>query len=176
VALRWGKLADMLPAVVLGGVFSMIAVAAVVLVMTQGGTLAAPTASCGHFRPAMPGNLSLDALKEAVARGEIDTVLVAAVDMQGRLMGKRFHAAFFVENGWKETHCCNYLLAVDMEMTTVPGYKSAGWEQGYGDYVMKPDLATMRRLPWLPGTALVLADLLDHHTAMTRCRSARAPF
>lgn len=111
----------------------------------------------------MPGNLSLDALTEAVARGEIDTVLVAAVDMQGRLMGKRFHAAFFVENGWKETHCCNYLLAVDMEMTTVPGYKSAGWEQGYGDYAMRPDLATIRRLPWLPGTALVLADLLDHH-------------
>ena len=112
----------------------------------------------------MAGNLSLDALKEAVARGEIDTVLVAAVDMQGRLMGKRFHAAFFVESGWKETHCCNYLLAVDMEMTTVPGYKSAGWEQGYGDYAMRPDLATMRRLPWLPGTALVLADLLDHHS------------
>ena len=112
----------------------------------------------------MPGNMSFDALKEAVARGEIDTVLVASVDMQGRLMGKRFHAAFFVDSGYKETHCCNYLLAVDMEMTTVPGYKSAGWEQGYGDYVMKPDLATLRPLPWLPGTALCLADLLDHHT------------
>lgn len=112
----------------------------------------------------MPGNMSFDALKEAVTRGEIDTVLVASVDMQGRLMGKRFHAAFFVDSGYKETHCCNYLLAVDMEMTTVPGYKSAGWEQGYGDYVMKPDLATLRPLPWLPGTALCLADLLDHHT------------
>lgn len=112
----------------------------------------------------MPGNLSFDALKDAVARGEIDTVVVAGIDMQGRLMGKRFHAAFFVEGGWKETHCCNYLLAVDMEMTTVPGYKSAGWEQGYGDYVLKPDLSTMRPLPWLPGTVLVLGDLLDHHT------------
>ncbi len=112
----------------------------------------------------MPGTMTLDALKEAVARGEIDTVLVAAIDMQGRLMGKRFHAAFFVNGGWKETHCCNYLLAVDMEMNTVPGYKTAGWEKGYGDYVMKPDLGTLRPLPWLPGTALCLADLLDHHT------------
>lgn len=110
----------------------------------------------------MPGNLTLDALRELVDAGTVDTVLVAAVDMQGRLMGKRFHAAFFLNGGYKETHCCNYLLAVDMEMTTVPGYKSAGWEQGYGDYMMKPDLETMRLLPWLPGTALVLADLMDH--------------
>ena len=101
----------------------------------------------------MPGNLTLDALRDMVDAGKIDTVLVAGVDMQGRLMGKRFHAAFFVNGGYKETHCCNYLLAVDMEMTTVPGYKSAGWEQGYGDYMMKPDLSTMRVLPWLPGTA-----------------------
>ena len=122
----------------------------------------------------MPGNMSFDALKEAVARGEIDTVLVASVDMQGRLMGKRFHAAFFVDSGYKETHCCNYLLAVDMEMTTVPGYKTAGWEQGYGDYVMKPDLATLRPVPWLPGTALCLADLLDHHTHEEVAVSPRA--
>lgn len=112
----------------------------------------------------MPGTLTLDALKAAVAAGEIDTVLVAAIDMQGRLMGKRFHAEFFVNGGHVETHCCNYLLAVDMEMTTVPGYKTTGWEKGYGDYVMKPDLSTMRRVPWLPATALVLADLLDHDT------------
>ncbi len=122
----------------------------------------------------MPGTMSFHTLKEAVARGEIDTVLVASVDMQGRLMGKRFHAAFFVESGYKETHCCNYLLAVDMEMNTVPGYKSAGWEQGYGDYVMKPDLATLRALPWLPGTALCLADLLDHHTQEEIAVSPRA--
>ncbi len=122
----------------------------------------------------MPGNLSFDALKEAVARGEIDTVVVAGIDMQGRLMGKRFHAAFFLEGGWKETHCCNYLLAVDMEMTTVPGYKSAGWEQGYGDYVLKPDLSTMRPLPWLPGTVLVLGDLLDHHSHEEVAISPRA--
>lgn len=112
----------------------------------------------------MPGTLTLDALKAAVAAGEIDTVLVACIDMQGRLMGKRFHAAFFVNGGYEETHCCNYLLAVDMEMTTVPGYKTSSWEKGYGDYVMKPDLSTMRRVPWLPATALVLADLLEHDT------------
>ncbi|MBD1202702.1 MAG: glutamine synthetase [Rhodobacteraceae bacterium] len=122
----------------------------------------------------MPGTMTLDALKDAVDRGEIDTVLVAAIDMQGRLMGKRFHAAFFVNGGHKETHCCNYLLAVDMEMTTVPGYKTAGWEQGYGDYVMKPDLATLRPLPWLPGTALCLADLLDHHSHEEVAVSPRA--
>jgi glutamine synthetase len=111
----------------------------------------------------MPGNMTFDALKAAVAKGDIDTVLVAGIDMQGRLMGKRFHAAFFVDGGWKETHCCNYLLAVDMEMTTVPGYKSTGWETGYGDYVLRPDMTTLRALPWLPGTAMVLGDLLDHH-------------
>ena len=111
----------------------------------------------------MPGNMTFDALKEAVARGEIDTVLVAGIDMQGRLMGKRFHAAFFIESGHEETHCCNYLLAVDMDMTTVQGYRSSNWETGYGDYVLKPDMATLRRVPWLEGTALVLGDLLDHH-------------
>ncbi|NUB44178.1 glutamine synthetase [Fertoebacter nigrum] len=112
----------------------------------------------------MPGNMTFDELTAAVARGDIDTVLVAAIDMQGRLMGKRFHAQYFIDGGHVETHCCNYLLAIDMEMTTVPGYKSTGWQTGYGDYVMKPDMATLRPLPWLPGTALVLCDLLDHHT------------
>lgn len=112
----------------------------------------------------MPANLTLKALQKAFDAGEIDTVLVVAPDMQGRLVGKRFHAAFFLDGGHQETHCCNYLLALDMEMVTVPGYQSAGWSQGYGDYVMKPDLSTLRRLPWLPGTAMVMCDLLDHHT------------
>lgn len=112
----------------------------------------------------MAGNLTLDELKGLVDRGEIDTVIVAGIDMQGRLMGKRFHARFFVDGGHEETHCCNYLLTVDMEMTTVPGYKSASWSQGYGDYVLKPDMATLRRIPWLPATALVIGDFLDHHT------------
>ncbi len=122
----------------------------------------------------MPANLTFDALKKAVAAGEIDTVLVAIIDMQGRLMGKRFVAQHFVESGWEETHCCNYLLAVDVEMFTVPGFKSAGWEKGYGDYTMKPDLSTLRRIPWLPGTALCMADLLDHHTHEEVAVSPRA--
>ncbi|RMC37269.1 glutamine synthetase family protein [Paracoccus alkanivorans] len=111
----------------------------------------------------MPANLSFDALKAAVDAGEIDTVAVALVDMQGRLMGKRFHAAHFLENP-EETHCCNYLLATDTEMVTVPGYKASSWAAGYGDYVMKPDLSTLRRLPWAPGTAFCMVDLHDHHT------------
>ncbi len=122
----------------------------------------------------MPGNMTLDQLKLAVSSGEIDTVIVALIDMQGRLMGKRFHAQFFVDGGHTETHCCNYLLAVDMEMNPVPGYKSAGWEQGYGDYALRPDLATLRRIPWLPATALVLGDLVDHHTSEEIAISPRA--
>ena len=85
------------------------------------------------------------------------------VDMQGRLMGKRFQAEFFLESAHQETHSCNYLLATDFEMETVPGYKATSWAAGYGDYVMKPDLSTLRRMPWLEGTALVLCDVLDHH-------------
>jgi glutamine synthetase len=112
----------------------------------------------------MPGNLSFDQLKKSVADGGIDTVLACAVDMQGRLVGKRFLARYFVESGYKETHGCNYLLANDIDMETVPGYKAASWSQGYGDFVMKPDLSTIRSIPWLEKTALVLCDLQDHHT------------
>lgn len=112
----------------------------------------------------MPGNLTLETLTAAVDAGEIDTVIAALIDMPGRLMGKRFHARHFLDGAYEETHCCNYLLANDVEMTPVPGFKSASWAQGYGDYVMKPDLSTLRRIPWAPGTALVLCDLLDHHT------------
>jgi glutamine synthetase len=96
--------------------------------------------------------------------GEIDTVLVCMVDMQGRLMGKRFHVQNFIESGHEETHCCNYLLATDLEMATPDGYASTSWQAGYGDYVMKPDLSTLRPVPWLEGTAMVLCDLIDHHT------------
>jgi glutamine synthetase len=78
-------------------------------------------------------------------------------------MGKRFHAKHFVESAWCETHSCDYLLATDMEMATVQGYRATSWEKGYGDHVMRPDLETLRRTPWLPGTALVLCDVLDHH-------------
>lgn len=106
---------------------------------------------------------TLDDLRTDTAAGRIDTVLVCLVDMQGRLMGKRFHAEFFLESGHKETHSCNYLLATDMEMETVPGYASTSWAAGYGDYTMRPDLSTLCRIPWLEGTALVLCDVLDHH-------------
>ena len=112
----------------------------------------------------MPGNLSFDDLKSRVTDGSIDTVLACFVDMQGRLMGKRFHAVNFVETSFKETHCCNYLLATDLEMATPDGYASTSWQTGYGDYVMAPDLTTLRSVPWLEGTALVLCDVLDHHT------------
>jgi glutamine synthetase len=122
----------------------------------------------------MPGGLTLQALEQAVAEGTIDTVVIAQTDMQGRLMGKRFQAEFFLESAHKETHSCNYLLATDFEMETVPGYKATSWAAGYGDYVMRPDLATLRRTPWLAGTALVLADVLDHHDHSEVPHSPRA--
>ena len=112
----------------------------------------------------MAANLSLDDLKKAIAAGEIDTVLACGVDMQGRLFGKRFLASFFADSAHDETHGCNYLLALDIDMEPVPGYKAASWSQGYGDFVLKPDLATMRRVPWLEKTALVICDIRDHHT------------
>ena len=117
---------------------------------------------------------TFEELKKDVAEGRIDTVLACQVDMQGRLMGKRFQAEFFVESAYKETHSCNYLLATDMEMETVSGYKATSWEKGYGDYTMKPDLSTLRRIPWLEGTALVLCDMLDHATHAEVPQSPRA--
>jgi len=108
--------------------------------------------------------LSFDTLKKNVADGSVDTVLVCFVDMQGRLAGKRFHAQNFLDSGYKETHCCNYLLATDLEMATPDGYAATSWQAGYGDYVMQPDLATLRPVPWLEGTVMVLCDILDHHT------------
>ena len=110
----------------------------------------------------MAGALTFDELKSAVQAGDIDTVLTVQVDMQGRLMGKRFHAGHFVDSAWQETHCCDYLLATDLEMATIDGYAASSWERGYGDYTMKPDLGTLRRIPWLQGTAMVLCDVLDH--------------
>ncbi len=108
--------------------------------------------------------MTFDDLKAAIAAGDIDTVLTCIIDMQGRLMGKRFHAEAFLDIAEDETHCCNYLLATDLEMATPDGYASTSWEKGYGDYIMKPDLSTLRPVPWLEGTALVLCDVLDHHT------------
>ncbi|RYG07934.1 MAG: glutamine synthetase, partial [Burkholderiales bacterium] len=112
----------------------------------------------------MPAAFSFEALKTAVAAGEIDTVIVAMVDMAGQLIGKRFHAEHFVASAYDETHACNYLLASDIDMEPVPGYAAANWSKGYGDFVLKPDMATLRRIAWLPGTALIIADVLDHHS------------
>ena len=122
----------------------------------------------------MPGNLTLGELKILTDSGQIDTVLACMVDMQGRLMGKRFVAQHFVESAFEETHCCNYLLATDLEMFTVEGYKSTSWQAGYGDYMMKPDLSTLRLAAWLDGTALVLCDVLDHHGHDEIAHSPRA--
>jgi glutamine synthetase len=122
----------------------------------------------------MPANLTFDELKAGFEAGKIDTVLTCLVDMQGRLMGKRFHAAHFINGGHEETHGCNYLLATDLDMETVQGYKATSWAAGYGDYVHKPDLSTLRRVPWLPGTAMVMCDVLDHHTHKEIPHSPRA--
>ncbi|MDR9392951.1 MAG: glutamine synthetase family protein [Roseovarius sp.] len=118
--------------------------------------------------------LTFEDLKAGVAAGDVDTVLACFVDMQGRLMGKRFHAAHFADSAWEETHCCNYLLATDLEMDTPDGYAATSWASGYGDYVMKPDLATLRPVPWLDGTVMVLCDVLDHHTHAAVPHSPRA--
>ena len=108
--------------------------------------------------------LTREELVDAVESGEIDTVVVAFTDMQGRLLGKRLHAEFFLEELEAEhpMEGCNYLLALEMDMDPVPGYEIASWERGYGDFAVVPDLATLRRLPWLEATALVLGDVAWH--------------
>jgi glutamine synthetase len=104
--------------------------------------------------------LKLDELRDRVTRGEIDTVLLAICDMQGRLQGKRLTAGHFLEEVTAHgAEGCNYLLATDVEMTPVDGYEMASWDRGYGDFAMRPDLDTLRLVPWQEGTALCLADL-----------------
>ncbi|HTF08502.1 MAG TPA: glutamine synthetase family protein [Asanoa sp.] len=104
--------------------------------------------------------LTLEELAVAVDGGEIDTVALALTDMEGRLQGKRLHGRFFLD---EVTHSgaegCNYLLAVDVDMNTVDGYAMSSWERGYGDFAMVPDMSTLRRVPWQPGTAMLLSDL-----------------
>jgi glutamine synthetase len=107
--------------------------------------------------------ISLEELRSEVEDGAIDTVVVAFTDMQGRLMGKRLHGEFFVDQAAEHgIEGCDYLLALEMEMDPVPGYALASWDQGYGDFRLAPDFSTLRRIPWLEGTALVLADVLHH--------------
>jgi len=109
------------------------------------------------------GMLRFAEFERMAQAGEIDTVIVAFADMQGRLTGKRVAARLFTEEVAKHgAECCNYLLAVDVDMNTVGGYGMSSWESGYGDMVMRPDLTTLRVIPWLPGTAQVMADLHWH--------------
>ncbi|WP_067542404.1 glutamine synthetase family protein [Nocardia crassostreae] len=106
------------------------------------------------------GMLGVAELVRLVDAGTVDTVLMAMTDMQGRLQGKRCSARYFVEEVLEHaTEACNYLLAVDVEMTTVDGYAMSSWDTGYGDFVLRPDLATLRMVPWWPGTAMVLCDV-----------------
>jgi glutamine synthetase len=104
--------------------------------------------------------LTVERLRDLAEEGTVDTVLVAMTDMQGRLQGKRCHVRFFLDEVLRHNaEACNYLLAVDVDMNTVDGYAMSSWERGYGDFVLRPDLATLRLLPWLEGTALVLCDI-----------------
>ncbi|MEV5677393.1 glutamine synthetase family protein [Streptomyces sp. NPDC052164] len=104
--------------------------------------------------------LGTDELRVLVASGEIDTVVLAFPDMQGRLQGKRFAAGFFLDEVMEHgTEGCNYLLAVDTDMNTVDGFEMSSWDRGYGDFAMRPDLSTLRRVPWNEATAMVIADL-----------------
>ena len=108
--------------------------------------------------------MTLKELTAEIESGAIDTIVVAFTDMQGRLMGKRVQGQFFLEGEVAEhgVEGCNYLLALDMEMDPIPGYSIANWERGYGDFLLQPDLDTLRPIPWLEGTALVLCDVLWH--------------
>ena len=104
--------------------------------------------------------MKLEELRSRVESGEIDTVLITLCDMQGRLQGKRLTARHFLEEVVEHgAEGCNYLLAVDVDMNTVDGYAMSSWERGYGDFVLQPDLATLRPVPWQEGTAMVLCDL-----------------
>jgi len=112
------------------------------------------------------GMLTLEQLRVEVSEGEIDTVVLAFTDMQGRLQGKRLAADYFLDDVvGHAVEGCNYLLAVDVEMNTVDGYAMSSWERGYGDFVLTPDMSTLRRIPWYEATALVLADLGWHDGA-----------
>src|ERR671931_1918170 len=119
----------------------------------------------GHApRPGGPGTLrgmlTVDELRQEIEAGRIDTVVTAFTDMQGRLMGKRIQGEDVLEH---PIEGCNYLLALDMEMDPVPGYEMANWERGYGDFAIVPDLSTLRTIPWLEGTALVLCDVAQEN-------------
>src|SRR6201997_4665937 len=118
-------------------------------------------------RPGGPGiatgMLTLEQLSAEAEAGTIDTVVTAFTDMQGRLVGKRIDVTYFLDQVAEHgIEGCNYLLALDMEMDPVPGYAMANWEKGYGDFGIAPDMSTLRRIPWLDATAMVLCDVVSH--------------
>src|SRR5437588_2619781 len=107
--------------------------------------------------------MNLQDLTAKIKAGEIDNVIVGFPDVFGRLVGKRFTGEFFLENVLGHgTHGCSYLLTVDIEMEPMIGFKLANWEKGFGDFEMRPDVSTLRLLPWQPAAALVLCDLWQH--------------
>lgn len=110
------------------------------------------------------GMLDRDTLAALAEAGEIDTVLVAFPDMYGRLLGKRYDAAYFLDAAEHGLHFCDYLLACDMEMNPAPGYRFTGWDQGYRDAWGAIDWSTLRRASWLDRSALVLCDIRDETT------------
>src|SRR5437870_9538795 len=110
------------------------------------------------------GKISLDQLTELVRNGSVDTIISAFPDMQGRLMGKRVTGEFFLEHAKDGTHFCTYLLGTDMEMRTPAGYRLTNWETGYGDWLCVPDWNTLRVIPWLEKTALVIGDARNEST------------
>ena len=113
-----------------------------------------------YYPGVMPGRLDLRELERLVRRGEIDTVLTVFPDGFGRLLGKRAVAGYFLDHlAGEGAHACIYLLTVDMDMEPLPGFRLTSWERGYGDMKLVPDLATLRRIPWLPKTALVFCDV-----------------
>ena len=117
--------------------------------------------------------MTLDELRALVERGEVDTVVLAMTDMQGRLQGKRMDAeAFVADIASHGAEACNYLLAVDVEMNTLDGFALTSWEAGYGNFVLRPDLATLRPMPWLEGTVMCLADV-EHHDGSPVVESPR---
>ena len=117
--------------------------------------------------------ITFNDLKKAIKNDEIDTVLVCVSDMQGRLNGKRVTGKAFIDYVHKETHMCDYLYTVDMDMFTVPGYKSSSWETGYGDMTVIPDLKSIKIATWLEKTAIVICDCLDHHGKKPLVHSTR---
>ncbi|MEJ7838056.1 MAG: glutamine synthetase family protein [Thermomicrobiales bacterium] len=117
--------------------------------------------------PELRGMLTLEALTSRIKAGDIDTVIVAVCDMQGRLVGKRVRGELFIEQCVEHgIHLCTYLLATDMEMTTPSGYDRMNWGSGYGDYVARPDWSTLRIIPWLESTALVLCDAVEESVGL----------